>query len=125
MGSHKVVGKGYINTKYNYMASIGAIFTFPYHTKQLNPWPNLSASCVVNHSRLSACQGEMTPFEDDLNLCGCLICLRNKPHKRSPDNFQHQCLAKLVVNMYCYLLMVKSVSCYCVCGRQLFSNLVT
>ena len=35
MGSHKVPGKGYVNTKTSQMASIGAIFTSTYHTKQL------------------------------------------------------------------------------------------
>ena len=47
------------------MASIGVIFTSTYHTKQLNPWPNSSASRVVNYSQLSACQGDMQPFEGD------------------------------------------------------------
>ena len=59
MSSHKVVGKGYVLTKTSQMASIGVIFTSTYHTKQLNPWPNSSASRVVNYSRLSACQGDM------------------------------------------------------------------
>ena len=34
-GSHKVVGKGYINTENSQMESTGAIFTSTYHTKQL------------------------------------------------------------------------------------------
>ena len=59
-----VTGKGYVNIKNNQMASIGAIFTSAYHTKQLNPWTNTSAGYVVNYSLLPACQGEMEPFED-------------------------------------------------------------
>ena len=47
--SHQVAGKGYVFTKISQMATIGAIFTFIYHTKRLNPWPNSSASCVVNY----------------------------------------------------------------------------
>ena len=58
-GSHEVASKGYVFIKTSQMASIGAIFTSTYHTKQLNPWPNSSASRVVNYSRLSACQEDM------------------------------------------------------------------
>ena len=57
LGSHKVAGEGYIFTKNIKMTFIGAIFTSTWHTKQLNPWTNSSASRVVIHSRLSACQG--------------------------------------------------------------------
>ena len=63
MGSHKMAGKGYVFTKTSQMASIDAIFISTYHTKQLNPWPNSLASRVVNYSQLSACQGDMQPFE--------------------------------------------------------------
>ena len=63
MGSHEVAGKGYVFTKTSQMASIGVIFTSTYPTKQLNPWPNSSVSRVVNYSELSACQGDMQPFE--------------------------------------------------------------
>ena len=66
------------------MASIGAIFTSTYHTKQLNPWPNSSASRMVNYSRLSACQGDMEPFEGDLSTRGRLTSLRNKPQQKQP-----------------------------------------
>ena len=45
--------------------------------------------------------------------------------KSSQGNFQHQYLPELLVNVYSYRLMVKSVSCCCVRGRHLFSNLVT
>ena len=67
------------------MGSIGAILTFTYHTKQLNPWPNSSASCVMNYSQLSVCQGDMEPFKGDLGIRGCLINLRNKPKQKQPQ----------------------------------------
>ena len=50
VGSHKVDSKGLVNSENSQMTSIGAIFTFTYHTKQLNPWANSLASRVVNHS---------------------------------------------------------------------------
>ena len=59
VGSHEVASKSYVNTENNQMASIGAICTFTYHTKQLNPWPNSLPSHVENYSQLSACQGEI------------------------------------------------------------------
>ena len=47
-------------------------------------------------------------------------------HSKSiSGNFQHQYLPKLLINVYIYYLMVKSMSCCCVCVRQLFSNSVT
>ena len=84
VGSHKVVGKGYILTKNNQMASIGAIFTSTYHKKQLNPWPNSLASHVVNYNQLSAYQGDMEPFEGDPRTHGHLTSLRNKPQQKQP-----------------------------------------
>ena len=78
--SHEVAGTSYVFTKTIQMASIGAIFTSKYHTKQLNPWPNLSASRVVNSSRLSACQRDMEPFEGDPSTRGCL---HDKPQKQA------------------------------------------
>ena len=83
-GSHEVAGKGYVLTKTSQMASIGVIFTSTYHTKQLNPWPNSSASRVVNYSQLSACQGDMQPFEGDPYTRGRLTSLRNKPQQKQP-----------------------------------------
>ena len=70
IGSHKVVGKGYVNTENSQMASIGAIFTSTYHTKQLHLWPNSSPSRMVNYSQLSACQEEREPFKDHQITCG-------------------------------------------------------
>ena len=125
MGSHKVMGKGYVFTKTSQMVSIGVIFTSTYHTKQLNQWPNSSASRVVNYSRLSACQGDMQPFKCDPSTSGHVTSFRNKPHKSIPGNFQHQYLAELLANVCSYSLMVKSVSCCCVYGSQLFLNLIT
>ena len=84
MGSHEVAGKGYVFTKTSQMASIGVIFTSTYHTKQLNPWPNSSASRVVNYSQLSGCQGDMQPFEGDPYTRGRLTSLRNKPQQKQP-----------------------------------------
>ena len=45
--------------------------------------------------------------------------------KSSLGNFQHQYLPEWLVNVYMSHLMMKSVSCCCVCGSQLFSNPVT
>ena len=45
--------------------------------------------------------------------------------KSTSANYQHQYLTELLVNMYRYHLMVKSVSCCCVRGRLLFSNPIT
>ena len=57
-GSLEVEGKGYVFPKL--ANSIHwCHFTSKYHTKQLNPLPNSSANRVVNHSRLSTCQGKM------------------------------------------------------------------
>ena len=124
-GSHKVVGKGYVLTKTSQMASIGVIFTSTYNTKQSNPWPNSSASRVVNYSQLSACQGDMQPFEGDPFTRGRLTSLRNKPQQKQPGQLSASILAELLVNLYGYCLMVKSVSCCCVRGSRLFSDLVT
>ena len=63
------------------MASIGTIFTSTYHTKQLNPWSNSSASRVVNYGQLPACQRKMEPFEEHPSTHWCLTSLRNKPQK--------------------------------------------
>ena len=71
-GVHEENDKGYFNAKNSQMTSIGAIFTSTDHTNQLNPWANSSASYVVNYSWLSACQGNMEPFEGDPSTRGCL-----------------------------------------------------
>ena len=96
MGSRKVTGKVYIFTKTRQMASIGAIFTSTYHTNQLYPWPNSSASHVVNQSRLSASQGDMEPFEGDPSTRGRLKSLRNKPQQKQPRQLSAPVLAWIV-----------------------------
>ena len=42
-----------------------------------------------------------------------MTSLRNKLQQSSLGNFQHQYVAELLVNVYSYRLMVKSVSCCC------------
>ena len=81
VGNHEVIGKGCVNTENSQMASIGTIFTSTYHTKQLNPWSNSSASRVVNYGQLPAYQRNMEPFEEHPSTHGCLTSLRNKPQK--------------------------------------------
>ena len=82
VGSHEVAEKGYIFTKNSQMTSIGAIFISTCHTKQLNPWLNSSASCVVIYSQLSACQGKMGPFKGHLSTYGCQTRLRGLSESR-------------------------------------------
>ena len=79
----------------------------------------------VNYSWMSACQVDVQPFEGNLSTCGCLTSLRNKAQQKQPSNFQHQYLPELLISMYSYHLMMKSVSCCCVGGTRPFSNLVT
>ena len=58
------------------------------------------------------------------------LWMSNKPHvetetshsKSSLGNFPHQYLSELLVNVYSYHLMVKSVSWCCVCGSWLLPN---
>ena len=38
----------------------------------------------MNYSQLSACQGDIQPFEGDPYTCGCLTSLRNKPQQKQP-----------------------------------------
>ena len=98
------------------MVSIGAIFISTYHTKQLNPWPNSSASRVVNYSQLSASKGDMQPLEGNPSTHGCLTSLRNKPctakQQNGLGNFQHQYLPELLVNA---CVQLSFVSCYRLC----------
>ena len=97
-----MAGKGYVFTKTSHMASIAAIFTSTYHTKRLNPWPNSSASRVVNYSRLSACQGDMEPFEGNPYTRGRLTGLRNKPQQKQPGQLSESIPASIV--SYCVQL---------------------
>ena len=79
-GSHKVVCKGYVNSENSHMASIGVIFTSKYH-KAAKFMTIIPPSRVVNNSWLSACHGEMEPFEDYLSTHGYLTSIRNKPQQ--------------------------------------------
>ena len=81
--SYEVLGKGYVNTKISHMASIGAICTSTYHTKQLNPWPNSSASHVVNYVQLAVCLSR-----------GHGTIWRQPEHLRTSDKPQKQDTAK-------------------------------
>ena len=125
MGSNEVAGKHYIFIKNSQMASIIAIFTSTHHTKQLNPLPSSSTNGMVNCSWLSACLKEMKPFEDQSSTSGHLMSLKNKLQQKQPGQLSASILAELLINNYSYHLMVKSVSCCCVCGKRLFSDLVT
>ena len=69
------------------MASIGVIFASTYHTKLLNPWPNSSASHVVNYSWLSDCQGDMQPYEGDPDTRGRLRSLKQATAKAARPTF--------------------------------------
>ena len=110
MGSHEVAGKSYFFTKTSQMASIGTIFTSMYYTKQLNLWPNSLASRVVNYSWLTACKGDMEPFEGNLSTHGRLISFRNKLQRKQPGQLSPSILGLLLVNVYSYCVMVKSIS---------------
>ena len=99
----------YAFNKNNQMVSIGAIFTFIYHTKQLNPWLNSSANHVVNYSQLSAFQRNMEPFEGNLSTCRHLISLRNKPHQMQPGEILLSMTCRIV--SYCEQLWFDGEKC--------------
>ena len=86
------------------MALIDANFSFTYHT-----------SCVLinNYSCLLACPGELVLLIDHPCITGC-----------SSGNFHHQYLTELLVNVYRYHAVVKSIST-AVHGRCLLPNSVT
>ena len=126
-GSHEVVAKGYVLTKtakWHSLVPFSPPYTL-YYTKQPNPWPNSSASCAVNYSQLFACQGIWNHLQVTQALVDVWQTSETSHSKSSLGNVQHQYLAELLVNVYSYCLMVKSVSCYCVHGSRLFSNPVT
>ena len=126
-------GNGYINTENSQMASISTIFTSTYHTKQLNLWPNSSASHVVNYNWLSAYQGcllikgRWSHLKTTWPLMAIWQTSETSHIKSSQANFQHQCPAKLLVNVYSHIggLMMKSMSYCWVHGRWIVSNPVT
>ena len=82
--SHKVAGKGYSKTENSQIVFIGAIFNSTYHTKQLNPWPNSPANCVMIYSWPYACPGKMKPFKDHPSTHACLTSLRSKQQQKQP-----------------------------------------
>ena len=107
------------------MTTIGAIFTSTCHTKQLNPWPNSSASRVVILSRLSACQGKMGPFKDYPSTRGRQTGLRKRPEWKQTVQLS------AVVNTYPVGVLIqltdgdeKCVLKLCV-YKTLLANLVT
>ena len=68
----------------------------------------------------------MEPFKDHLSTHGCLTrALETSYSKSSLNNFQHQYLPELLVKMYSYCTVEKSVSYCCVHGLWLFSNTIT
>ena len=107
------------------MASVGAIESSTYHTKQLNLWPNSSASCVVNYSQLSVVQERWSHLKTTQIFMGVWQASITSHSKSRLGNFQHRYLSELLGNVYSYCLMVKGVPCCSVHERQLFLNPVT
>ena len=97
VGSYEVVGKSSIKTENSQMASIGAIFSFTYYTKQINLWPTLPASCVVIYSCPSTCPGEMQPFKDHLSTCGHWQDSETCHSKSNLGSFQYKYLPELLL----------------------------
>ena len=81
---------------------------------------NLTSQSHGIYSQVSACPGEMEPLKDHPIAIACehLTIFRKKPR-------QHRYLPEELSNVYSYHVMVKSMSCCCVCGSQLFLNPVT
>ena len=84
------------------MAYIGTIFTFMYHTMQLNPWAISSASHVVNYNQLSACQGELESFEDHQRHLWPYNPQKQTTAKAAWVTFSINTWAELLVNVYSY-----------------------
>ena len=128
VGSHEVAGKGYVFTKTNQMASIGVIFTSTYHTKQLNPWPNSSASRACGELQPAVClsRGYTAIWRWPVHSW-----TSDKPQKTSHSQKQPGQLSASIpgwiVKSTCTAIVwwLKSVFCYCVRGSRLFSDLVT
>ena len=115
VGNHKVTGKGYVYTENSQTSAPHA-----YHIKQQNPWPNSLASCMVNYSQFLVVQGKWS----HLKVTWALMDIWETNHSRSNlGNSQQQYLSELLVNVYSYHVMVKSVPCCCVHGSHHFSNL--
>ena len=88
VGSHEVMGRGCVSTENSQMAYIGVIFSSTYHTRQLNPWPNSSASHVVNYSQLYDFLKSWSHLETTkalIDVCQASeTSLRNKPQQKQP-----------------------------------------
>ena len=79
-----MAGKGYVKTKAAKWHPLVPLSLPHIVQSSYIQWPNSSASCVVNYSRLSACQEDMEPFEGDPSTHGHLTSLKNKPHQKQP-----------------------------------------
>ena len=84
MGSHEVSGKCYFNTENSQIVSNGAILLHVSHKAAKFMAKLISWLCYELYSWLSACQGEMKPFEDQTSTGGHLTSLTNKPQQKQP-----------------------------------------
>ena len=81
----------------------------------------------MNYSCSLLVQERWSHFKDHPSTCGHLTCLRNKPQQKQSGQLSvpiRTYLSELLVNVYSYCLMVKSVTNCCVCGSQLQSHTV-
>ena len=62
-----------------------------------------------------ACPGE--PFKDDPGTLKCLTSFRTRNCKSWPGNLQHKYLPRLLVNVYSYQMVVKSICLAVVCSK--------
>ena len=84
----------------------GVIFSSMYHTKQLNPWANSSASHEVKYSWLSACQGRWSHLKITQAFMNVQQASETSHNKSSLWQLSVP-MPKLLVNVYRYYLMVK------------------
>ena len=84
-------------------------------THQSVVW-GITASCLL-------VKGRWSHLKNTLVLVDFWQASEISHSKSSLGNFQHQCMSTLLVNVYSYRWMVKSVSC--VHRKQLFSNPLT
>ena len=121
--SHKVTIKSSVKAENSQMVSKGVNwchFISTNHNKVAKSITNSLASHLVIYSWLSACPGKVKPCKGHPSACGHLISLRNKPYSKSIlGNCQHQYLPQLLVNVYSYCVMMKSVLLMCLSSRLL------
>ena len=138
VGSQEVAGKGYVFSNNSQITIIGAIFTSTCHTKQPNPWTNSLASCVMIHSRLFACQGNIGPFESWLKHLWTSDRLRNDLDESrlfqlsvvlntsavgplmQLTNGDEKCVLKLCI----YKTLLANLVTYCICVASTFVVLI-